>query len=237
METDIKFPNKLNPAIWDKDEMMKDSVRKKLNLIADRFSNSFDIELEVSDIVVTGSNANYNWNKSSDIDLHLIVEFEDTPDDKYKKVIADKERKLWNLTHNIAINDFEVEVYIEDKSEFHASSGVYSIIEDKWIKKPTKFAQLSVEKISYVKSKYIKYKNKIKAFANAFEAGNKSNVKIYNRTKKFASEMKDKRKNALESGGETSIFNLVYKKLRSNGYIDLLYKTMNDSYDKALSIN
>ena len=49
--------------------------------IAQDFYNSLQIDAELKDVTFTGSLANYNWSKYSDIDLHLIVDYKDVEGD------------------------------------------------------------------------------------------------------------------------------------------------------------
>jgi hypothetical protein len=65
----------LNPAIWCNGKLRKD-VKPKLTKIAKKFIESVKLEnLPVTDILVVGSCASYNWSKYSDIDLHVEVDF------------------------------------------------------------------------------------------------------------------------------------------------------------------
>ena len=58
----------LQPAIWSDNELNK-KVSQKLIKIAEDFFESLDLEgVEIDDITFTGSLANYNWTKYSDID-------------------------------------------------------------------------------------------------------------------------------------------------------------------------
>ena len=52
------------------------SISQKLIQIATKFFDDLGLEgVELEDITFTGSLANYNWTKYSDIDLHLLVDF------------------------------------------------------------------------------------------------------------------------------------------------------------------
>ena len=47
-------------------------VARKLMEIADEIINSLDLDVEVEDVIITGSIASYNWHELSDIDLHIM---------------------------------------------------------------------------------------------------------------------------------------------------------------------
>ena len=129
----------LNPKFWD-DGHLDTRIRLKLLDIADDFFDSLDVDwVEPVDVIITGSIANYNWNKKySDIDLHVLVDYEDVDErvDFVREYFTLK-KNAWNEKHkNLRIFGFPVEVYVQDANEPHASSGVYSIVKDKWLTEP-----------------------------------------------------------------------------------------------------
>ena len=70
----------LQPDIWQ-DERLNEEVEARLIEIAQDFiqmieeSKELGAPIVVEDVRLTGSLANYNWSKYSDIDLHIIVDF------------------------------------------------------------------------------------------------------------------------------------------------------------------
>ena len=70
--------DELNPKIWEKDGnsyTMKPEVREKLLEITNLFIDFLGVDVIVTDIIMIGSLVNYNWSKYSDIDLHILVNF------------------------------------------------------------------------------------------------------------------------------------------------------------------
>jgi hypothetical protein len=66
----------LHPKIWVQNgEKLNPNVRKNLLEIAYQFIDSFDLDVVIDDIIITGSIANYNWSKYSDIDVHILVDY------------------------------------------------------------------------------------------------------------------------------------------------------------------
>jgi hypothetical protein len=171
--------------------------------------------LVIEDIVITGSNANYNWTEKSDIDLHLIVDMErfrlecpDLVDDFFKN-----KKTLWNTQHDIQIYGYTVEVYVQDSTESHISAGQYSLQDDKWISIP-KYKPPQIDDNAVVaKAKQYKYE-----IAELIDINGDIDA---------VNELKDKvrklRQTGLENGGEFSTENLVFKELRNSGYLDKLY--------------
>ena len=73
---DLSIKEELSQALWD-DEKLKPLVRDRLLKIASDFIEYLEVldEDSIEDIRLTGSLANYNYTSYSDIDLHVIVDF------------------------------------------------------------------------------------------------------------------------------------------------------------------
>ena len=92
----------------------------------------------MEDLRFTGSLANYNWSKYSDIDLHIVVDFAKIDENvELVKNFFDAARLRWNDLHDITIYGHEVEIYVENAGEAHKSSGMYSISKNEWIVIPS----------------------------------------------------------------------------------------------------
>ena len=71
----IEVHDELNPKLWEND-MLKPEVYDKLVDIYEEFIRFIDIPLNIVDVEIVGSNASFNYNDNSDIDLHVIVNSE-----------------------------------------------------------------------------------------------------------------------------------------------------------------
>jgi hypothetical protein len=235
----FKTKNTLSDNIFDKTGdrfKMKDTVRKSLIDISNDFIDSLGIEFFIHDIILTGSLANYNWSEFSDVDLHILIdmsEINETPNSKTLQLIIkqffDAKKDVWNENHDIKIKGYDVEIYVQDVNEPHVSSGVYSVLNDKWEVEPEKLTpNIDDRKI------LDKGDDFAKKIDGLIEIGPKPEVlpKIESLRKK----LKQFRQSGLESGGEYSYENLTFKLLRRNGYIEKLIKLKSDITDKKLSI-
>ena len=64
----------LQPDVWSKDKL-NTVVSEKLMQIATKFFEDLNLKgINIDDITFTGSLANYNWTKYSDVDLHILVD-------------------------------------------------------------------------------------------------------------------------------------------------------------------
>lgn len=227
--------NELNQKIWGDDGQMKKKVRDRLIEITNEFVDFIDLDIIVSDIIMTGSLANYNWSEYSDVDLHLIVDFKqfsETILPLYEDLFKLK-KTIFNEKHNITIYGYDVELYVQNEQESHFSSGIYSVLNDEWINKPTR-------KSTKIDTTLIENKVQqwMKSIDNLLENLKGESIDVINQyMKKFKEKLKKYRSSGLEKGGENSDENLVFKSLRRNGYIQKLFDFENRLIDKKLSIN
>ena len=246
MGTFFEHPHQnLNESLWDENDQLKPEVKEKLLEIAQQFiSKTQGADAEIKDITFTGSLANYNYSMLSDIDLHILIDFEDLNEDiDLVKDYFNAVKALWNYLHDIRIKGYEVEVYVQDGGlvgapeaaearEEHISSGVYSITNDEWIRKPEyKKAEIDSESIANKAESLMDQIDRALALMDKekYEEAYRYAIKLRNKIKKF-------RQAGLESAGEYSIENLAFKTLRNNGYLGKLSNLKRDAYDKMMSL-
>jgi hypothetical protein len=209
---------------------MRDDIRKRLIEISNDFIESFGVEFFIHDVTLTGSLSNYNWSQYSDVDLHIIIDFDETeyPMDLVKEFFDAKER-VWNEKHDIKIKGFDVEVYVQDLKQEHVSSGVYSILNNKWLVEPERNEPNIDDRMILQKGEHY-----AKQIDSLIKKSSKTNVLPM--IDELRKKIKTFRQSGLEQGGEYSYENLTFKLLRRNGYFGKLLKLKKDITDKKLSI-
>ena len=230
----FEIQQSLNPKIWGQGGKLNPEVKKQLLKIAEDFMDSLDIPwVDYSDVIFTGSLANYNWSEYSDIDLHVLLNRANISDNPelVEEYLASK-KKIWNDEHNIKIYSYDVECYAQDVNEKHTSSGVYSVEQDKWLVIPSK-EKPRIDK-AMVKRKASQIMSKIDSIIDLNTKGKHAEVlKEYDL---YWDKIKKMRQSGLDRAGEFSYENIVFKVLRRTGYIEKLTNTKIDSYDKLNSI-
>jgi hypothetical protein len=226
----------LEPRIWrhGNDEEIRNLIRVRLLKIAQDFIDGLPVEVEVGDVTLTGSLANYNWSNYSDVDLHIIVDFLSVDENRdLVKAFFDNARMKWNNKHHIRVKGYDVEIYVEDSREHHASSGVYSLMNNEWIKRPRKYRSNIDFPSARRKADDIEFQVNI--------VGNLITASKYDLATKNIKRLKDKIKNMRNAGLEStqqefSVENIAFKILRRNGTLDQLENMKNDVYDKTMTI-
>ncbi len=224
----------LNQKIWDGDTRVRPGVKGALMDIIEEFMEGLDMDLDIKDVIVTGSIANYNWSKFSDIDLHILIDFSEVNDnEEMVKKFFDAVRSNWNKLHNILVKGHEVEIYIQDEHEPHISTGVYSLLDDRWLVKPKKIRP-AIDRHTATK--------KMKQMAREVDKlGQIYNNRDYDGAFDFAEHLKEKlkrmRRSGLDRSGIYSPENLAFKMLRRSGDIEKLFKVYTQAYDKIHSMD
>ncbi len=229
----LKPKDTLFPKFW-KNNNLNPIVSRKLMQIADEIIKSLDLNTEVEDVIITGSIASYNWHELSDIDLHIMLDF-DKIDDNFDLVkrMLDQTRINWNKKHNILIAGKEVELYFQHHTEPHEANGVYSLTLEKWLATPVKVDPeidiVTTEKKAEAIAKQIEH---------LFEI---FNDKKYKESYEYAGKVKEKiakmRQSGLADEGIFSPENLAFKMLRNAGYLEKLSTLKIEAYDKMMSLN
>ena len=215
---------------------MIEGVRNKLLEVANAFVDFLDVEFFIYDVAVVGSLANFNWCDYSDVDLHIFVNFDELGEDnspKFKTIVKeffDAKKDNWNRTHNIKIKKYDVELYVQDLSEPFFSSGVYSVLNNKWVNEPIEGKQGIDDEL--ILSKGEEYASIIDNLIEKGESGQDVTAQIDDVKKKLTQF----RQSGLEKGGEFSYENLTFKLLRRNGYIEKLRNLKRSVVDKKLSV-
>lgn len=221
----------LNPKVWDnyndaKNSTLKTKVRDALEKIADEFIDYLGEDIFVEDVLLMGSLANYNWSEYSDFDLHVLIDFGQFDEDaELYKELFDLKKKIFNDSHDIKIFGFEVELYAQGVDEPNASTAIYSVLEDEWIKVPKK-EELSID--------FDFLKRKIKTWTSKIDDSIES--EDLEKLKSLREKLKNYRKCGLDKEGEFSYENLVFKYLRRSNHIEKLFDAINKETDKELSI-
>jgi hypothetical protein len=229
VEIKLEYHENLNPKVWRNNKTIRPTILKALNDIAQEFYEFLDMpDLELEDILITGSSANYNWTSTSDIDLHLLVDVKQC-EKIYGKLVAqyfDAQRKVWADLHDLSIMGIPVELYVQDTTESHYSTGTFSLMNNEWIEHPTQ-EKPDIDK-EYIKQKSAKLMKEIDYLI--------SHCKTPDKFDKLIDKITKMRKAGLEKGGEFSDDNLVFKALRKADYIDKLHDFRNNKIDKQLSV-
>jgi len=226
--------DELNSKIWDENMKLRKEVREKLLQTANEFIDFIGVPLLIEDVIFTGSLANYNWSEYSDIDLHVVcdfIQFSDTELSLYEELFKVK-KTIFNTNHDIKIFGYEVELYVQNATEVHFSSGVYSVLYDEWDVKPEKEDSNIDTKI--LKSKINHWKSQIDTVVDNATEKDIDEAREY--IKKFKEKLKKYRSSGLETEGEYSYENLVFKYLRRSDYLEKLFNLENNLLDKELSL-
>lgn len=237
----FKVKKELNPKFWPNGKL-NSRVRLRLMDIADDFVKELAVNwVKPKDVIFTGSIANYNWSRYSDVDLHILIDFkkvypknQEFVDDYFK---AKKEN--WLANHeDLKIFGYPIEISVEDSNKDNPSSGRYSLYKNKWVVEPNDFQDAVINQ-EFVKKRAAMFMTQIDDIEEKLNKeqdthkcekyGDKA-YKIFDKLKKMRNEGLSSNKKEMSSG------NIIYKIIRRTGYLDKIWEIINSSYDIVNSI-
>jgi hypothetical protein len=194
--------------------------------MAEDFLKFVDVPVDVLDIVITGGNVNYTYTKDSDIDLHIIANFDQVKCDREVAELFDSKRLLYKRQHQLEIYGIPVELYIEDHRTPGVTAGQFSITQDRWIRRPAKVVpKFNEEKLAQGVTTWKKIL-RMATMTGDLQACRKA-LKLLRQYRK---------KGLATPAGEFSIPNLVYKSLRNDQVVDGMTRLIDRLHDQELSI-
>lgn len=226
-EAKVRIYNKtLCPDLWTDQNKLLPDVRQALLKIAFDFYTDSELRVPIQDVYFLGSAANYNWTPESDMDVHILIDgaglsMHPENAEKFLHTLTGK----WNLEHEIKVKGHRVELYLQDIREKNESTGVYSIVNNDWVKMPSP-ENVSIDK-QLIQKKYSTWVQKIN------DAIKREDEKAL---KNILEALRDYRKAGLKREGEFSPENLVFKILRHRGFLEKLKDGYNQIYDKKMTV-
>lgn len=202
--------------------------------VADNFIKGWKLKKSptIKDIRFTGSLANFNWSEYSDVDLHVIVDF-----DKVNKDTDLVDRFFsfakynWNKQHDVKIGPYEIEVYVEDANEDHTATGLFSVKDNKWLKEPKPTDADYDERDIMVKAKY--FFELYNILEDKFKKG--KHDEVVSGIEKVKEKIQKMRTSGLQKDGEFSTENLAFKVLRRSKLLDKMNALLIKATDKQLT--
>lgn len=214
----------LNSLLWQ-EYKLRPEVRDRILEIVSEFESCCEFPMHIVDIHIVGSQASFNYSKHSDLDVHIISNFELTSCSKeILQTAYNSLKSRFNSEYDISIKGIEVELYVEDVRSTVNSNGVYSVYNDAWIKLPQRID--SIPDVDITDDLY-DWKSRI------------SEILLSNNSVAIESMINDLyllRKNGLDTDGEFSVGNLVFKELRNEGLLDKLKDCYKETRSKELSL-
>ena len=222
---ELQIHDTLNKKLFDDAGKLYPDIRAKILEIVAAFEQDLTIPITILDVHLTGSNVSYNYTEHSDLDVHIIANFEQIDENiEVVKALYDLERINFNKNYDIKIKGIEIEMYVEDVRSVSISNGIYSVCEDRWIKEPKPIKKVAVKDNS---KEVERWKNHIAQV-------------IATKDPKKISDTVDTlyliRHNALSDGDEFSEGNILFKDIRNLGLLDKLKDELKKYRTQELSM-
>lgn len=216
----------LNPKIWNiTTKELLPEVKDKIVEVVSYFEDYCDVPINIVDIQVVGSNASYNYTATSDLDVHIIANFESvTQETILLQKVYDAKKSKFNSQYDITVHGVEIEIYVEDVKSGITSNGIYSVLDNKWVKEPKPLNTITKHNIQPEFEKWQQVIAKALASQNYDTINNCINT-IYLI-----------RHNSIATDGEYGKGNELFKRIRSEGYLDKLKDALDVAVSNQLSL-
>ncbi len=219
-----RYSPQLNPLLFEDGEL-KSQIRDKIFQIVDAFLDYAEVSINIADIRLVGSNASYNYNEYSDLDIHIVTDLSKIADpETIARLYFDSIKKNFKDSYDIKIKGIDVELYVEDINTSSVSNGIYSVSQNRWIKEPVVVEDPTDDEIAEAEKIEDEIISKIKSSTNTEELEN------------IINNLYLLRKDSLAAYGESGPGNLAFKSLRNKGILDKVKDVIRDAESKELSL-
>lgn len=219
------YAPKLNPKIWDDENNLLPEVKEKILEIVDKFLEYANVDIKVADIKLVGSNASFNYNDDSDLDVHIVTDLSKIADpESIARLYMDSIKKTFKEGYDITIRGINVEMYVEDIKTSAQSNGVYSVMKDEWTKKPKPMRDPTPEEFAEAEEIEEELISRLEFTDDPLEISD------------ILDEIYLGRKDALAKDGETAPFNLAFKSLRNKGILKQANDFIKEKESEELSL-
>ena len=228
MSNFVIYNDTLCPDLWDEYSHLEPRTRLNLLRMAYDFYQKTKLPAPIIDIYLMGSIANFNWTPDSDADVHVIIDYNQLqmPLETAIKTVKIA-GAMWNEEHQVFLKGHKVEMNIQNVREVKPHvTGIYTVIKDNWVRKPSK-QNVQVDK-SAIQTMYKGMKTYIDSALNS------NSREIMKSAKEYLDAF---RQYGLDTHGELSYENIVFKILRSKGLIKKLKDSITLTYDREMSVD
>jgi hypothetical protein len=218
----LTFQAAPHAKFWLPNGQLRKVVRTRLLKIADEYAAYLNLPkgVKIQDITFTGSLTGLNYTKHSDVDVHLILSYEDlgTGQDLATDFF-DLKRKDWAATHPITVYGYPVELYAQDADQYKQDpAGHFSLLKNKWTHPVPEIEPEDLED-----EEALALAREYADEARAILRERKPHAQLA-RIKAFIKRFKSLRQRGITSkAGIYSPENLAFKILRNSGSLDTLW--------------
>lgn len=216
----------LNQKLFDTtSQTLLPEVREKIMNIVTEFESYIEVPIEICDVQLVGSNCSYNYTDKSDLDVHIIANFNMVDlDHEVMQSIYNVEKSSFNKDYDIKIKGIDVEIYVEDINSNTVSNGIYSVCDNVWVKEPKPIKSITKHN---TEKEFEKWKSKIQQVLSEGDRQEIANA---------INALYLMRKNSIAVDGEYGKGNQLFKDIRSAGLLDKLKQQLNKSVSRDLSL-
>lgn len=229
LNEEFQIHETLNPKLWDSAGQLLPEAKEAIIKVVKVFESELSCPINIIDVQIVGSNASFNYIDSegyqSDVDVHIISNFELVSKQvELVNIVYQLEKSKFNDKHNITIHGVPIELYVQDVNSGIESNGIYSVLDNSWIKEPKPMNSASKKNISKEFETWKNHIFKVIGEQNKDEIMNSINTLYLIRH------------NSIAADGESGAGNQLFKEIRSQGLLDRLKDAYNELVDREITV-
>ena len=229
----------LSPLLWDENGDVRPELLPKLMALAQAYVEFCKIpeDVKVQDITLTGSLSGYNYTKYSDLDIHVIIDYNDIP--ATEELVTNyfmMKKDMWADEFDLKFFTYPIEMYVQDLSQYRGgTSPQFSLMNQKWVHDPVKPEDDFDETTVVKKSKDIMHQV-TELEDEVFNDPDFDAEDALDELAKLKDKIKTMRVAAIKQSGDFGTGNLVFKVLRNSGFLQRITDLKKYITEKNLSI-
>lgn len=240
IDTEIFHPHAdLSPLLWDENGDIRPELLPKLMTLAQAYIEFCKIPkgVKVRDITLTGSLSGFNYTKYSDLDIHIIIDYNDIP--ASEELVTNyfmMKKDMWSDEFDLKFFTYPIEMYVQNLSQYRAgTSPQYSIQNQTWVHDPVKPIDDFDETTVMKKSKDIMHQV-TELEDEVFNDPSFDSESAIEELNELKDKIKSMRVAAIKKSGDFGTGNLVFKVLRNSGFLERITNLKKYIIEKNLSI-
>ncbi len=238
MRASFQVKNQLSPVLWGSDKHLRPAVESRVQTVVKQILDSMALGFDPSEILLTGSAANFNWSAASDLDIHILFDFKEivggtplTEEGLFNLLMA--AGSGWNDRHDIRIRGFEVELYLgRDDEALVSDAGAYSLLRKEWVHEPVAF-MTDQPMTPEVEEQVKQWVTRIGGILGLLQT---DPAEAALQARELRMDLRQARSQSVHDEGELGTLNVAFKVLRRSGYLNKLAVASAEAYDQMMSM-
>ena len=153
----MRINDKVSATLFDTNMQLYPNTKELCSRIYHFLEKNINLSIpntQIIDVIIQGGLSSYIYHPQSDVDLIVLCENNNMDKESFSNLLINLGTYLSGMGYNFKLPSGEtIDYSIREKEDIGATSGIYSIISDTWVRKPTK-GNFNFSKAELIKQTY-----------------------------------------------------------------------------------